>query len=90
MIAPITPENEDFVQRQLAAGAFPDREAVINAGLALLRQRIELIERLQEGRRQLDDGEFVDYDATSIRQLFTDLKRRAGAGATGHEAPAST
>lgn len=36
-----------------------------------------LMNRLDEGRRQLDQGEFVEFDKEGLRQLFEDLKVRA-------------
>ena len=69
-------ESEEFIQRQVESGAFPDRESVLRAGLLLLQQRSELLDRLTEGRRQLDAGEFTDYDRAGLQQLFDRLKQQ--------------
>lgn len=90
MIARITPENEDFVRQQIEAGVFPDRDSVFNAGLVLLRERTELVAHLKEGRRQLDEGEFVDYDESTIGRLFDDLRKRAVVETNEHDSSAAT
>lgn len=71
------PESEEFIRLQVDSGAYPDREAVLRAGLILLQQRTELLTRLSEGRRQLDEGEFTDYVEAGLKQLFDRLKQRA-------------
>ena len=88
MIARLTPENEEFIRLQIESGTFPDRESVFNAGLALLRERTDLIARLKVGRQQLDDGEFVDHDESSLNRLFGGLRQRAGVA--DHDEPSGT
>jgi Arc/MetJ-type ribon-helix-helix transcriptional regulator len=77
----ISPENEQFVQQEIANGTFYDRGEALNAGLELLRQRKELRARLDRSRRQLDSGAYTDYDGPGLRELFNDLKRRVEAKA---------
>ena len=73
----LSPENELFVQSQLDHGTFEDRNAVINAGLALLRNRQALIDHLTESDEQLKRGEYTDYDDESLKERFEELKERA-------------
>jgi hypothetical protein len=40
-------------------------------------EKQKLIERLKESRRQLDEGEYVDFDENGLRQFFEGLKERA-------------
>jgi len=40
-------------------------------------EKQKLIERLKESRRQLDEGEYVDFDEEGLRQFFEGFKRRA-------------
>jgi Arc/MetJ-type ribon-helix-helix transcriptional regulator len=77
MIPQLSPENEAFIQQGLATGVFGSRDAVIDAGVALLRQRTRLLERIDESRRQLDEGDFVEYDEQSLQVVFEQLKQRA-------------
>jgi Arc/MetJ-type ribon-helix-helix transcriptional regulator len=60
----------------LTRGKFGSREEALDAGVELLRKRDELIDRLRESRRQLDAGEFADYNDDSITVRFDELKRR--------------
>jgi Arc/MetJ-type ribon-helix-helix transcriptional regulator len=69
-------ESEKFIRRQVDSGAFPDRESVLRAGIVLLQQRTELLDRLAEGRRQLDEGEYIEYDEAGLDQLFGRLNQR--------------
>jgi putative addiction module CopG family antidote len=72
----LSPENELFIQSQLERGLFGDRSAVINAGLELLRKRQALIAHLTESDRQLEAGEYTDYDDESLQRRFKELKDR--------------
>ena len=79
MSTEISPENEHFIQQQIASGHFHDRREVLDAGILLLRKKQELLGRLDESRRQLDCGEFAEYDDESLRQRFEQLKDAARA-----------
>jgi len=41
------------------------------------KTRQELIDRLDEGRRQLDEGEYVEFDEEGLHQYFQGLIQRA-------------
>lgn len=75
----LSPSAESFIQSQLASGTYPSRIDCLEASVALLRQRQELVSRLQESRRQLDAGESQDFDEQGLHQLFEDLKLRSKA-----------
>ena len=70
-------ETESFIQQQIALGIYCDRADAIEAGISLLRHRQKLLDRLRESRRQLDEGQFTEYDDDGLRQLFEELKERA-------------
>jgi Arc/MetJ-type ribon-helix-helix transcriptional regulator len=72
----ISPENERFIERQIARGAFRNRGEVLDAGIELLRMRDDLLERVDRGRNQLDTGEFTDYDEAALKERFEQLKAR--------------
>ena len=67
----LSPENDAFLRRELATGKTQDE--VINAGLNLLRSREKLLARLDEGRRQLDEGQYTEHDDRSLDALFESL-----------------
>ena len=43
----------------------------------LARFRKELIDRLDKGRRQLDEGDYVEFDENELRRFFDGLIERA-------------
>ncbi len=69
--------NQSFIDQQVAMGAFRDRTEAIDAGVELLRRRQELLDLLDERRRQVDHGEYVDFDREGLRLFFEGLKLRA-------------
>ena len=77
MATDISPNNEQFIQQEIANGSFGSREEALDTAVDMLRQRRQLIDRLKESRRQLDDGEFIELDATGLQQLFDTLQQRA-------------
>jgi Arc/MetJ-type ribon-helix-helix transcriptional regulator len=77
MATELPPDAESFIQQEIALGAFQSREDLLGAGVALLKQRRDLINRLAESRRQLDEGEYVDYDEEGLHQLFEELIAQA-------------
>ena len=84
MSADVSPENERYIRSLIERGSFRDRAEVLDAGVALLRLRGELLDRIDEGRRQLDAGEYADYDDSSLGQRFDELKKRARRAAEDH------
>jgi Arc/MetJ-type ribon-helix-helix transcriptional regulator len=70
-------ETESFIQQQIALGVFSNRADAIEAGISLLRNRQELQDRLRKSRRQLDEGQFTEFDDDGLRQLFEELKEQS-------------
>jgi len=54
----ISPQNSEFIDRQVARGEFRDRSAALDAAVELLRRRTDTLEKIDNGRQQLDAGEF--------------------------------
>ncbi len=77
MASDLSPDTESFIQQEIAVGAYPSRQDALEAGVALLKQRRKLMNRLAESRRQLDEGEYFEYDQDGLRQLFEQLIARA-------------
>ena len=75
----LSPELETFIEQQVSRGAFKDRVQALEAGIDMLRQRQALVDRLTESRRQLDEGEFVEFDDEGLDQFFEVLLARAEA-----------
>ena len=73
----ISPQNEAFLDSQIADGVFHNRREALDAAVELLRQQSVVLDRVDRGRRQLDEGEFTEYDDDSLAHRFDELKRRA-------------
>ena len=73
----LSSDSESFIQQQVALGVYRNRTDAIEAGVELLRQHKALLDRLDEGRQELDDGEYVEFDGEGLRQFFENLKTRA-------------
>ena len=79
MTPSLSPENQTHLDRQVAGGIFSSHDEAIDAGVALLRKRDDLVAQLQESRRQLDAGESTEYDDASLAARFHELKAKAAA-----------
>jgi Arc/MetJ-type ribon-helix-helix transcriptional regulator len=77
MSSELSPDTESFIASEVALGAYGSREAALEAGVSLLRKRKELLEKLDEGQRQLEAGEYVEFDEEGLRKFFDGLKERA-------------
>ncbi len=62
------------------------REMLMSADESPEDKRIipSLLDRIDEGRRQLDEGEYTDYGDSSLGQRFRELKVRARKAADYH------
>jgi putative addiction module CopG family antidote len=81
----LSSDNEAFIDQAIARGTYRDRTDVIDAGVEMLRRHEQLLARLDEGRRQLDEGEFVEFDEAGLKQFFEQLKERARRAAEAKE-----
>jgi Arc/MetJ-type ribon-helix-helix transcriptional regulator len=77
MASHLSPDTESFIQQEIARGSFQSREDVLEAGVAFLKRRRAIIDRLAESRRQLDEDERFEYDEEGLRELFEQLIERA-------------
>ncbi len=83
MLTNLSGDNEAFIVDAIARGAFRSRDEVIDAGVAMLRRHEQLLDYLKEGRRQLDEGEYVEFDQEGLKQFFEQLKQKARCAAKG-------
>lgn len=76
----LSPEVQQVVQQELAAGRYGSENEVLLEAVRLLaernRRREELRREIQIGRDQLDRGEYTEYDEVSLRKYFDELQRR--------------
>lgn len=71
MTVEIPTDLEPFVQRLIAEGRFPTEADVLAEGLRLLQSQESLRSAVQEGFRQLDEG-----DAMAERDAFAKAEGR--------------
>jgi putative addiction module CopG family antidote len=68
----ITPEVEQLVHGIFAAGQFASESDVVTAAVRLLHDRQQLLKDLEQGCRELDNGQRVEADV-----VFAELRARA-------------
>jgi Arc/MetJ-type ribon-helix-helix transcriptional regulator len=75
MSSGISPENERFIDRAVRTGRFPDRGSALDAAVDLLKRRLELVEHIDEGTRQLRSGQYTEYDERGLDEFFDAVQR---------------
>jgi hypothetical protein len=70
----LSPEINRLIAQELALGQYRSEEELLTEALQLLSQRNALRKQVEAGTRQLQSGEYTDYDSQSLRQRFHDLK----------------
>jgi Arc/MetJ-type ribon-helix-helix transcriptional regulator len=73
----LSPDTESFIAGEVALGTFGSRTDAIEAGIELLKKRRQLLDRIAESARQLEEGEYVEFDEDGLRLFFEGLKERA-------------
>jgi Arc/MetJ-type ribon-helix-helix transcriptional regulator len=73
MYADLSPNNAAFLESQVATGAFPPGGDALNAAVMLLRRRAEVLEKVQRGVRQLENGEYEEFDDKGLDRFFEEL-----------------
>lgn len=71
----ISPENEQFLQEAIELGSYASRDQALDEAVTLLKQRDELLRHIDEGTRQLRQGEGIELkDDEELRQFFEEIK----------------
>jgi Arc/MetJ-type ribon-helix-helix transcriptional regulator len=83
MSSDLSIDSEAFIADAIARGSYRDRADVIDAGLAMLKRHENLLAWIDEGRRQLDEGEYVELDDDGLKELAERLKERARMASKG-------
>jgi Arc/MetJ-type ribon-helix-helix transcriptional regulator len=73
----LSSDSEAFLGETVSRGFFPSQSAALEAAVDLLRERQELLERIDVGRRQLEKGEYLEFDREGLREFFDGLLDRA-------------
>jgi Arc/MetJ-type ribon-helix-helix transcriptional regulator len=71
----LSPRNEQFIDQVVARGDFPDRAQAIDQAVELLRRRQELLDHIDEGAKQLLNGEGIELRGDEeLRALFNRIQ----------------
>ena len=88
MSTDLSPQNEEFIQQAIAGGAFQNRREALDEAVELLKRRQRLLEHIDEGTRQLREGEGIELaDETELKAFFDEIRAE---GAKRYEANKST
>lgn len=71
--AGLTAENKEFIRQAMKRGRYQTPDQVVNAGLDLLRRQA-VLDFIDEGRRQLDEGECTEYSDEELDAFFAGLE----------------
>jgi Arc/MetJ-type ribon-helix-helix transcriptional regulator len=72
----ISPQNEHFIREVVKSGRFRDRGQALDEAVQLLKKRLELLQHIDEGTRQLAAGDYAEYDEKGLREFFDDVQRQ--------------
>ncbi len=73
----LSSDSEAFLGETVSRGFFPSRSAALEAAVDLLRERQDLLVRIDIGHRQLEEGEYLEFDQEGLREFFDGLLDRA-------------
>jgi antitoxin ParD1/3/4 len=77
MNVPIPSEFEAFVRHAVSSGRYEDPAALVADAIRLLERREELRGKVDAGLRQLDRGEYTEYDENSLDRFLADIEAEA-------------
>lgn len=83
----LSPELQEFVETRVASGAYNSGGDVIRAAFALLTERERLVSEIDAGKRQLDSGEYTEYDEQSLPEFLKDIEAASRRLATTKRVP---
>jgi Arc/MetJ-type ribon-helix-helix transcriptional regulator len=83
MSSHLSPENEQFISHAVETGLFHDRDQAIDEAVELLKRRQQILDHIDEGARQLQKGEYTEYDEKGLREFFDKVQSE---GRQGYEA----
>jgi putative addiction module CopG family antidote len=80
----LAPELERVVQRKVKSGQYPNADAFIHEAIQRLveadedeqEHASEIRERIAAAERQIDRGEYTEYDETTLRRLPAEIRAR--------------
>ena len=75
MSVDLSPTNEQFLDEAVKEGRYAHRKDALNEAVDLLRKRDQLIRDVNEGIRELRNGEGIELaNDEELRQFMDDIK----------------
>jgi antitoxin ParD1/3/4 len=82
MNIPLTPDSEQYLREQLAAGKFPTADAVVSEALRRMRKYDAKMDELRLdialGIEQADQGLAVDFNESTLERVKSKAHQRSG------------
>jgi hypothetical protein len=75
MAETLSPAAEAFIEEMINHGEHPDRLAVLEAAVSAYRQSLQHADEIAVGVRQLEAGQYTDYDEQTLKERFEQIKR---------------
>ncbi len=69
----VSAENEQFLQQQVETGFYSTKDAALDAAIDLLKRTASLRTQIDCGVRQLESGDFLEFDENSLDGYFDQL-----------------
>jgi Arc/MetJ-type ribon-helix-helix transcriptional regulator len=66
----LSPRNEQFIEQVVARGDFHDRAQALDQAVELLRRRQELLDHIDEGAKQLREGQGIELRGEDELRAF--------------------
>ncbi len=67
MSTDISPQNEQYIQQEVARGAFPSRGKALDEAVELLKQRDQWTGEVQAGIDQIERGEYEPMEMEKVK-----------------------
>ena len=77
MVSASLTAHETFIADALARGLYRDRQELLNAAVELLRRKQELLDRIDLGIKQLETGEYREFDDAGLMAFKEEIRARA-------------
>ena len=75
MSSGLSPDNEQFIRQAVELGTFHSREEALDQAVELLRKRAALLRHIDEGTRQLREGEGIElHGEAELKEFFDEIQ----------------
>ena len=77
----LPPDIEEFIRDEVASGRYDSADDVLHEAIGILkvrqRQREELRTDIRAAVEQIENGDYFEYDNSSLREFLNELKQEA-------------